>query len=282
MTASCPAPAPWRAWEVLPAPTPSGADILTSQRGASEQHCSRQSHATSRAPAPQTAAGKGTSPSCYPCHKTSPPVPHKGRKMPTAHLPGGPSPGAQRRSRSCSRLVQAGRCCSRARCVLEPGTSCPSPPLPVTQPPHRPCRSEAGHRSSPAGSTGSQGRKQRNSGRHHSSHDGRASPVPQPATAAPSPAQPPLPHGLPAMPARAGSSALPLLAGTGSLAEAKLVALGAPEAGTPWTHGCPALARCRSGCVLRVPPPGNEQQTAVGQGHAQSLGLGVWGCPRRL
>lgn len=177
--------------------------------------------------------------------------------MPPTHRPGGPSPGAQH---------QAGSCCSRTRCAREPGTSCPSPPLLVTQPPHRPCRREAGHRSSPAGSTGSQGRKQRSSGRHHSSCDGlmdRTSPAPQPS-----------------LPTRVGSSALPLPVGTDPLAEAELVALGAQGTGMPWTQGCPALARCPSGCVLRLPPPGKGQQPGTGQG--PTTGLGVWGCQQRL
>lgn len=108
------------------------------------------------------------------------------------------------------------------------------------------------------------------------------SPVPQPRMAAPSPAQLPHPHRIGTMLVHAGSSALLLLVGTGTLAEAELVVLGAQGAGTCWTQGCPALARCPSGCVLRLPPPGKEQQPGGGQGPTMSLGWGVWGCPQRL
>lgn len=69
------------------------------------------------------------------------------RKVPSAYLPWGPSPAARQ---SCWRLPVLGAA------AAEPGASCLSPPGPVTRPPHR---------SSPAGSTGSQGRKQSSPGR---------------------------------------------------------------------------------------------------------------------
>lgn len=80
------------------------------------------------------------------------------------------------------------------------------------------------------------------------------------------------------MPDHKGSSALLLLAGTGSQAEVELVALEAQGAGMPWTQGCPALARCPSGCVLLLA----KSREWGREGPTQSPGLGVWGTPAKV